>query len=511
MDEPQFHKPDVIDQTRDLAAEKRIRLARIAKNSAFMLAGNVAIKSISFLFSVYVVRRLGAEDYGIYSSIMAFAFIFAMLTDLGMGTLAIREMARNEASSRWMVPNIMALRAVFSVLVIAGNVLAAWLLGKPPEIVLGIFIASLGLLLYSFQGPLEGLLIAKEKLYVSSFLNVLIQVTFVIVGTIALLSGMGYLGLLIATLLGVLLAGIASLIFVKRALKETFLTPDVRRWWEILKGGFPFGVIGLVTEFTARFDIVFMSFILTYSAVGFYNVSLNLIQTTLLLAQSLALALFPAMVKEYDSGRGSIKDTVQRSLRYMFLVSLPLAVGGTLVADRLIYVLYGSGFEEAVPVFRIMIWALPFMFLAEILGRTSIVMHMEKKVAVYIIINAVISISLSLILIPTIGVIGAALIAVINRLNSVILSIVVIGPKIVFEGNVKPIARVALTGAFMGLGVWGLQQIPWMKTLGDLNTLLVLVGFGSVLYLSLAFLLKAVSSGEALFLVEALKRRLRHT
>ncbi len=372
---------------------------------------------------------------------------------------------------------------------------------------IGTFIASIGLLLYAFHGPLDSLLIAKERLYYSSLFNVFNQVTFVALGSVALLTGKGYLGLLTASLLGVLVMVIASVTVVFRQLKVRFNLPHPARWPNLLKASIPFGIISVIVEFSARFDTVFMSFILPFAAVGYYNVSYNLILTTMLMAQSLALSMFPALVKEFNSGKGSIKDTVQRAMRYLLMIAMPLAVGGFLVADRLIILLYGPDFAEAVVLFKIMVWALPFMFLAEVLGMTSIVMNLERKVALYIAINAIISIVLSLTLIPTIGAVGAAIALVINRFNSVILSIFIIKPKPTFVGVTKPLLRVVAASFIMGVVVWGIGALPIFEKNTGFISLLILMAAGGIVYMAAIFALKAVTTGEANFLIDAIKRR----
>jgi O-antigen/teichoic acid export membrane protein len=490
------------------ATAKRKVLASVARNTAAMLGGQILVKIFAFVFSVYVVRRLGAEDFGRYSAAMAYGYIFASLTDMGTSALSVREMARKAENIAWMVPDIMVLRALLSIVVIAGTTLSAWILGKSPDMVLGIFLASCGLLLYAFQGPLDSLMIAKERLDFSSAFNLLIQTVFMILGTIALLTGAGYIGLLLAALAGVLAGGLGSNYVVRRLLKLSFDRPAPQRWRSLLQASFPFGVMGVVVEFARRFDVVFMSFVLAYAAVGWYNVPYNLVLMMLLLAQSLALSIYPTMVKEYDSGRGSIQDTVQRAMRYLLLLSLPLAVGGTLLADRIIILLYGLKFEAAVPVMRIMIWGLPFLFLSEILGRTSYTMHLEKKAAKIVLVNAVITITLDVVLIPSLGVVGAAIVMVISRLISVVQSSVIIGPAMLYKGNVRPLLRVAGAGALMGGVVWLLRDAPFLATLDGKIGLVLLIGIGAVTYGVASLSLRAISAGETRYIYDMFRRRL---
>jgi O-antigen/teichoic acid export membrane protein len=490
------------------APARRAALSTVARNTVAMLAGQVIIKLLAFVFNVYVVRRLGATDYGAYGAALAFVTIFAMLTEWGTSALSVREMARRPEAIPTLVPDIMSLRAVLSVAVSLLVTGLAWLLGKSPDMVLGIFIASLTLWLYAYQGPLDALMIARERLDFSSSFNLLNQVVFITLGTLALVLGWGYLGLLGAALLGVLAMGLASHYVARRILKLHFEPPDPRRWPALLRDSLPFGVIGAITQFSQNFGVVFMSFTLTLAAVGWYNVPFNLIITLLLLAQSLALSIYPTMVKEYDSSRGSIRDTVQRAIRFLLLVSLPLAIGGMLLADRIVLVLYSEQYAPSILVMQIMVWALPFMFLAEIVGRAASTMHLERKAAVLYLVHAAITVGVNLALIPLWGNVGATVAMVISHALNVTLAVLLIGPRFILQGMEGALARVLATGALMGGVVWWLRQAPFLASLGEKVALLVVIAAGAVVYGLAALALRAITPGEIKYLTGAIQSRL---
>lgn len=481
----------------------------VVRNTAFMLGSQVASKILAFIFSVYVIRQLGDVHFGRYAAALAYVSIFAMLTDLGTSWFSVREMARQKENIAWMVPDMMALRAILSLVAIVIISLSAWWLGKSPDVVLGIFVASCSLLLYAFQGPLDGVMIATERLDFSSIFNLLNKIVFMTLGTILLIMGVGYIGLLIATLTGVLVMGLSSGYVATQVMKLEFERPDPRRWWYLIRSSFPFGVNAAAGEFARRFDTVFMSFVLTDAAVGWYNVPYNMILTMLLMAQSLAMAMYPTMVKEYDSGRGSIQDTVQRALRYLLLLSFPIAVGGTLLADQIILLLYGPQFENSISVMRILVWVLPCLFLAEILGRTSSTLHLENKAAKISVINAVISVILNLILITTFGVIGAAVALLITRLLGITLFSIIIGPKMLFKGNIMSLLRVGASGLLMGGVVLLLRELTFLTALPDIITLPLLIGSGTLTYAIAVLVLGAVSSSESRYMVNIVRGRLR--
>jgi O-antigen/teichoic acid export membrane protein len=473
-----------------------------------MLAGQILIKILAFAFSILVVRRLGPNDFGEYSAAMAYAFILAMLSDWGTSTWAVREMARQPETHTWIVPNAMALRALLSVLVIIGTTLSAWILGKPPDMVLGIFIASLALLLYAFQGPLESVLIAHERLDLSAAFNVLNQITFMALGTLALVGGAGYLGLLGASLAGVLVMGGACAWTIHRVLHLQFARPTRQQSWQLLVNSIPFGIIGIVSEFTRRFGTVFMSFALANAAIAWFSVPYNLILMLLVLAQSLALSMYPTMVKEYDSGRGAIRDTVQRAMRFLFLLSFPIAVGGCLLADPIIRLLYGADYIPAIPVMQILIWSLPFMFLAEILGRACITLHRERQVAWIISINALVTITLTVFLIPTWGVLGAALVIVLNQFINVVLACAIIGWSMLFKTNSMPLVRVVGAGIWMGMGLGFIRDLGLLPHMTDWVALVFQITTGIIIYAIASIVFQAVTPNEFGYLWKTFRHKL---
>lgn len=478
----------------------------VARNTAFMLAAQIVIKILALMFNIYVVRRLGAAHYGRYAAALAYVGIFAMFADLGTSTLSVREMARDESNIARMTTNVMGLRAILSLITIVIITVSAWLLGKTSDMIWGILIGSCSLLLYAYEGPLECVIISRERLDLSSILQVLNQFVFIVLGTGLLLVGAGYIGLLSASLVGVVAMGFVATVMARRLWGLTFRAPDSRQWKPLLVASAPFAWTGVVSTLVRRFDTVFMSFVLTDEVVGWYNVPYNLMAMVLLLAQSLAMSIFPTLVREYDSGRNSIQDTVQRALRYLLLLSLPVSIGGTLLADLIIEVLYEVEFVPSVLLMRIMIWALPALFMVEVLGRTSSTMHLEKKVAKIAGFLALFSVVLNLILIPTLGALGAAIVMVVTSFADMVVSSLIIGPALVWKGNVWPLLRIVAAGGMMGGGVWAVRSL--MPALDLWLELIVLVAVGIVLYALAAYLLGAISPGELKWMQDSVRRKL---
>ena len=474
-------KPVSAEKTGQAVSATHSPMAIVARNSAFVLGIQVVLKILAFLFNVYVVRQLGDVHFGRYSAVMAYVAIFAIFTDWGMSPYAVREMARDHAKTAWLLPNVVAIRVVLSLVVVFVAPMSAFWLGKESDMVLGVLIASAGLLLYAFQGPLDSALAARERLDYTSIFALVNQMLFWGLGVVLLIGGMGFIGLIISSLAGVAVVVLLSARALSR-LGVGRLNLSVSRWPHLFLAAMPFGISSISYVFMQRFDTVLMSFLLTDAAVGWYNVPWTLVNMVLLVAQSIAIAMYPSMVRGHTEDPQSLPEVVWQAIKYLLIVCLPITLGGTVLADRVIIALYGMEFVNSVFVLQIMLWALPSLFLLELLGRVASTLHLERPAARINVINAVITVLLNLILVPTMGIVGAALALVAGRTVRLVQYWRLIGNNWLVGRRWGALLRVSSAAVAMGVGVFVLSRMPALTAIDSRWGFLVLVGAGAMAY-----------------------------
>jgi O-antigen/teichoic acid export membrane protein len=474
-------------------------MATIARNSVFMLGIQAAVKILAFLFNVYIVRRLGDVHFGRYSAVMAYVAIFAIFTDWGMSPYAIREMAKDYGKTSYLLPNIVAIRIVLSLIILLAAPLSAVWLGKDRDMVTGILIASAGLILYAFQGPLDSVLTARERLDVTSTLTLVNQLVFWGLSVLLLINGAGFIGLIIASLAGVAVVTLVSgRMLLRIGIGPLALSP--RLWPPLLGGAFPFGVSGIAYVFMDRFDTVLISFVLTDAAVGWYNVPWTLIAMVLLIAQSIAVAAYPSMVRCYATAPESLPRITWQFIKYLLILGLPIAIGGTVLADRIILTLYETTFIRSIPVLQVMLWALPCLFLLELLGRVADTLSLERSAARINVINALIVVALNLILVPTVGILGGALALVGGRAIRLVQYWRLIGNERLGSRQWRSLFRVGLAAAVMGGAVFMLGQSQFFRIADSKLGLAALLGMGGVIYVVALAVLGVIERREIEFL-----------
>lgn len=392
----------------------------VFRNSSWGLVAQAAIKVLSFAFSVFVIRSLGAQDYGQYSAVLAFTGAFAVISDLGLGTYAVRQVARwrdhsdSRARIESLYANVLALRLVLSLLTALLLVVAAWLTSRPAAMVGAVGLNSLSLVLYAYQGSSEAVLGGYERLDITAQSKIVSQAIFVVVGAAVLGLGFGYLGLIIANLLGI--AGMALVTW--RGLRMLRLSPQgisSEAWWNLLRASLPFGIIGLALGLSYKFDSILLNILRGDAETGYYSAAYNLVFSAFLISGTVNSSLYPSLARELQRAPEAMPKIVERVFSYLMVISLPLAVGGWALSGQIVGFLYSDEYLPSIVALKIVIWAIPLMYSTDLLGYVVLLLDRESQAAKSVAISTVLNISLNLFFVPRYGLLAASTMTVITE------------------------------------------------------------------------------------------------
>jgi O-antigen/teichoic acid export membrane protein len=464
----------------------------IAKNAVFVTFGNLSLKLLNFLFTVYIVRSLGDERFGQYSIVLAFVGIFQIFAELGVSQYVRREIARDKSKTEVYVWNLMLIRIVLALIGIGAITSVASAVGYAPELVLGIFIYTFGFLLSAIDIPLDTVLWANERMDYLTLMNVLAQVVFITFGALFLIAGFSFIWLIIASLLSIIPRIIIAILAIrKHGLLKLNIPIQPQLWLPLIKAGIPFGLISLALTIDYSIDTLMLERFVPVNEVGWYNVAYRLSMSLIIFFSGFSVAIVPSLSRTYVEDKKGVERWFYRSVKFIILSSIPLAVGGMLVATPLITFLFTEEFLPSALALRIIIWDVPFVMFASFCGNMTTVVKEEKSAARIYIISAIANVILNLFTIPRFGFLGAAATTVATDIIITIQFYFLLKRKLNLP-DVKPlVARVLAASIVMGILVyWG----------GGLH-LFLQIGIGITSYGLLVFLFKLLDPDEKTMIV----------
>lgn len=468
----------------------------VLRNSAFGMAAQLLIKLLSFAFTVLIVRRLGSAAFGQYTAVLAFGMSFAFLSDLGLSTYAVREVARlrdqPNGSDQINALYSTMLRLRLSLTVIAAILLvgAGWLVGYSPAMIGALALGAIGLFTYSVQGTCEALLAGHERLDLAAGAKVVAQLTFVCLGTVALVLHSGYYGLIIANQIGIALM---TYVCWRAARSLGIRVVPIRSipWRALLRSSLPFGTIAFTLGLSYKFDTILLSIFRSDAETGYYNAAYSLVFATVVLSNAINTALYPSLTRQSVADPSRLGAIYERALRYLLLAALPVALGGSLLADQIVALLYGAAYAPAAAALRLIIWVVPLMFASEFLGYVVLIGGHEKQAARSVLVSTALNVGFNLVLIPRYGLIGAATMTVVTEAILVMQYIVLLRSTLHTLDWQTALVRPLLATIGMGAPVLVIRST---------SPVLLTIAIGALIYAALLLVLGVIGRDEWRFL-----------
>jgi O-antigen/teichoic acid export membrane protein len=462
-------------------------IGTVLKNATFGTLGIIVLKLANFLFNVFVVRRLGDDRMGQYATALAFVGVLQIIAELGITQYVMREIARDHGKVKTYFWNLVVLRVLLALFSLALIPVLGYLYGYRGDVLLGIAIYTSSFLLAAISMPLIMVLTAHEKLGQVTLINVGSQIIFMIIGTVILLSGLSFVWLIANNLVGLTFNGLLSYVFIRRLKIEGFrFNLNTRLWLPMIRAGLPFGINGLMMSIAYSIDTVILSRFVPDAEVGWYGVAYSLVFALLSFMGGFKQALVPSLSRVYAQDESVVKRWYQAMVRMIVTISLPIAVGGFLLASQIINFLYTAEFAPSALALKILIWDVPLLMFANYAGDMTTISNKERAAARIYTINTTANVVLNLLLIPRFGMLGAAVVTVLTDLISALQFYLLLRNQMSLPPVRAMILKAGAAAALMGGVVLLLRPLHF----------LIAIAAGVVIYFALAFLFRLLGPDE---------------
>lgn len=458
---------------------------RLVKNTTVLVVSQVIGYILAFFYSIYSARYLGVEDFGFLSAALAFAGIFSILTDLGLRSLTVREVARDPELADKYLSNAFTLKIILSILSFILVIFIAYLSGYTAEKSYVFYFVVLSLIMNSFSNIFNAIFQAEEKMEYQSVGQIINNVLMFV----GIFMAIGYQLNLVAFALVYFLASAISFIYTVIICVWKFVVPKIKFdfpfWRVMLKEALPIAVSGIFALISFRIDMVMLEFIRGSMDVGWYSAAYRLMEALLYFPTMYTLSVYPLLARFFVDSRRSLEISYYKSFKYLLMISVPIVAATTILAPQIILFLYQSSYSESIIALQILIWAIPFTFVSYVLCSAIVSVNKQWEVVRITFITMIINVGLNLILIPTWGFVAAAVVTVITEFCLFISYYYVVSSHICPISPTKVLLKPILASIVMCI----------FLLLVKINLILEII-IGTIIYFVVLFLIKGFSEDD---------------
>ena len=392
----------MLAETPRAAAPEWLTVLRFVQYFVSVAGARFAATLLSAATFPFLVRVIGVEGFGRWSYVLAVVGFFDLVVNPGLVAYASREVAVLRVGANPLVSEVFALRVALGV--VGALLLAAYALGVESDretqgllLIYGVPILLIG----AFQSSY--LLTSSECFHWASMQQVVAQGSYAIAVFALIRTEADLVALALISLGSVVLSAAIGWIKLANLGYRLRWTWKPTRFLELLRQSLPLGAASLASQIYTRSGHVIVRWALGETALGLYSAVVRLAEVVYGFVGIIFGVLMPRMafLSNQEERR---RELSQSSFLVAWVLSVPLAIGGSVLAPELVAAALGPGYVAGADLFRIV----SFYFLTNSLaiffaGTVLYSLGMRHRYLLATASGAVFGIAVNALLIPRFG------------------------------------------------------------------------------------------------------------
>lgn len=329
---------------------------------------------VGIIISMILARILRPEDFGVVAIATVLIYFLQMFCTLGIGFALIQRRDLNEKD----------INSIYTFSIYAGLVLslilfcAAWPIAKyyGNSLLIPICRILSIQLFFAAANMVPNALMAKNKKFKEIARRTLtLQISSGLISVAAAFMGAGIYALLIPPVF----TSIGVFFWNRKYYKVSFVRSID---WSPLKKIYSFASYQFLFEFVNYFsrnlDKLIIGKMLSMDALGAYEKSYRLMQQPLSMITSVIDPVMLPVLKDLQDDKADLANKYNKIIRFVSTISFPTGIILSGCSYEIIKLLYGSQWDAAVPVFRILALSIPLMLVFSTSGAIYMVCNNTK-------------------------------------------------------------------------------------------------------------------------------------
>jgi O-antigen/teichoic acid export membrane protein len=375
-------------------------------NFLSLSAATWVAQALSFLVVVYVARELGAGALGQVALAQTIVLQFRFVADMGFDLLGNRRIAADRKAAPSTVAELAGPRLLNAAL--AGGALAAVALAADRFVPVGWITAVFGLSLVCWALSLEWAFMGLERMDLVGLARCTAAAVWLLLVLALVRRGTPLVVVPAAYVAGQACGAGLLVAWFRRAHGPVRVRFHHDAWLASLRQAAPIGLSFIVIQIHVGFGLVALGLFDGNRAAGLYAAPQRLVLFLTAASSMLGAAVYPRLSALWAEGREGFERGVRLGVRVMVLASVPLAVGGVLVARPLLDLVYGPGYEDGALVFRWLVPSVVPISVSTLFGYALLAASGERRYFLASVSGAGFVVAANLVLIPRLHVLAPA-------------------------------------------------------------------------------------------------------
>lgn len=377
------------------------------RNIIYQSVAQVIPRAILFIFTLYLARYLGSNEYGKYDFSISFGYLMGAFFELGGNLILTKYVARGVLGVYKYAFRIRIASIVLTLFVLIAVMMVS---GLYSDVFYHVTFAVLGIALSSLMNLYFSFFRGVKKMNYEAIVLIIQKVLFVSICVILLMdnknSYYAVLGYAVSMFISLLI--IQAIFFRKKPqYAEGFIAP-IPTMQLYIKDLATLALVDIFTIANFRVTQIILKSFVEFNDVGVYAASYRVVEAFANVPAILMIVFFPGFA------RLAVENMVQFKERFRKVLSVlaVLGIGAGIVSwfgGEAFFKLIGKDYSKSYILVRYMSISMIVMFPNYLLSQSLIAMDKNLKYAMVVLATLTVNVIVGLLLVPKLGSEGSAI------------------------------------------------------------------------------------------------------
>jgi len=389
---------------------------RILQKFAYLLSARWVRDALQGVFFIYLARH-STTTYGEFMLALGLGSILLLVSEFGLNLPLVTLLSRPDREPGEALGQVTFLKGMLLTLAVLGALIFIEWQAYAPALRRLMLLLAIAVALEALSNTFFVALQVQGRQDLQGKIKALAAALGFGYGLAALILGAAPLAVaafkLIETLVN--LAGGLWLILSQPQYRPQW--PPVRRLWRTLRLGAVFALIEVAASIYNKANLFFLQRYAGAEAVAQYSVTWGLVDAISTLVSSLLLQsiLYPLFVQLWQTDRDQVPRLAQNTARWLLAAALLVMFFLFFESDRLIPMIFGPRYLEAVWLQKVLVLTVAFAFLHNLAAFLMISMGLSRLLLLFYLAGVIINLLWCSLVMPLSPLLGSALAMVITK------------------------------------------------------------------------------------------------
>lgn len=399
-----------------------MKFSPVVKNASWIIVCRVIQSVLSLVIGTLTARYLGPSNYGVINYASSLVAFVVPIMQLGFRNTMVQEFVKKPEEEGKTLGTVLFMNIISACLSIVGLFAFVSIANKgESETIVVCLLYSLSLLFQALEMSqywFQSKLLSKYTAVVSVIAYAIVSLYRIYL----LISEKSVYWFAVSQALDYMIISVSLLAIYKKIGKHK-LAVSFERAKEMFAVSKHYIVSGMMVTIFGYIGNIFLKFLIDESAVGYYTAAVTCVGMTGFVFAAVIDSARPDILAGKNANSGDYEKKIIKLYRIIILLTVLQGVFITIFSDFIVNILFGTAYQQTSLPLKIYVWQTVFAQIGTIRNIWILAEGKQNYLWIINLVGALSSIILNLILIPVLGISGAALSAVATQLfTNVILS-----------------------------------------------------------------------------------------